>query len=133
MRKLILFIMLLFSTAAQSQIVHTCTFKQLYDKELNTYNEELKLIIEHYENDDNVLGNRAALIKEYIDTLNKNDIDYTKFVEGGKANRVIKDFAITYGRIENDTMKINIGNVFGNEEIEHRIYKEYYNTTFTEF
>jgi|WetSurMetagenome_2_1015567.scaffolds.fasta_scaffold116467_2 hypothetical protein len=133
MKFLILVIILSINYTAYCQKKYVCTIKQHYNELVNTFNEEEKLIINHLEEDELMNGNKAALIEEHIDTLNKDEILNTNFVEESKSTEINKYVGITHGKIENDTMKVNIEFSSGNEQINFKIIMGDYKTTFTEF
>ena len=133
MRLLAVIIIMTISFPAYCQKKYVCTIKQQYNQAIKTFNEDEKLIIHHFEEDEFMNGNKAALIEEYTDTLNKKEILNTKLVEGSKLPKINKYVGITHGQMDNDTMIVNIGYIMGNEEIEHVISNDNFATTFTEF
>jgi len=133
MKLLIPFFTYLISFPAYGQNKYLCTLKQEYIEAIKTFNEDEKSIINSFEKTEFTNGNKAALIEEYTDTLNKEEILNANIDNGLNPRKVNKYIGITVGKIANDTMKVIIDYGPGNEEIEHVISNWSLTTKFTEF
>ena len=130
----ILFILILLNLSAHHEYWKgkDCELKYRYEKALSSYDETMHNIVKMYEDNRNMNGNKAALIKESTDTLNKNEIVYTKFVEGTVVQKEVNWIGISGGHKVEDTLTIFIGDAFVNEAIEHIIIDGKVKTFFTE-
>ena len=86
-----------------------------------------------HQHDMSMRGNNAALIIESIDTLNKDEIVLTKFVEGTVLQSKLKWMGMSGGEMTNDTLNIYIGYLMANEHITHVVFKGEARTYFTEW
>lgn len=112
--------------------VKDCVLKYRYEKALSSYDETMLQKVKWIEDNINLNGSKAALIKESTDTLNKNEIVYTKFAEGTVIQKEENWVGISGGQKVEDTLTILIGDSLVNEVIEHIIIDGKVKTFFTE-
>ncbi len=110
-----------------------CDLKFRYEKMLSTYNDSMLYVANMYQNDMSMRGNNAALIIESIDTLNKDEIVLTTFVEGTVLESERKWMGMSGGEMTNDTLNIYIGYLMAKEHIDHVLFKGAVRTYFTEW
>lgn len=110
-----------------------CDLKFRYEKMLSTYNDSMLYVANMHQHDMSMRGNNAALIIESIDTLNKDEIVLTKFVEGTVLESERKWMGISGGEMSNDTLNIYIGYLMAKEHIDHVLFEGAVKTYYTEW
>ncbi len=107
--------------------------KLRYEKMLSTYNDSMLYVANMFQEDISMHGITAALIIESIDTLNKDEIVLTKFVEGTVLESELKWMGMSAGEMSNDTLNVFIGFPMANEQIDHVLFNGKVKTYFTEW